>query len=240
MKQSWMALLVFISTIECVAVEISWKDSQTSSHLVADGALFFLRAVSSGKVEVQNDALELSENDFPPDLWKALEACKTSAQVYSLMKKEAFARLYSENSRKAFHVKAAIPETLKELEALYAFQDKASGWTRSVVKKSNVKAHKRVLYRAPASVGEISIAQTVYEPTEEGVHQVRETEVIARREGEDEWDFYAYDEKGTLATTSTFATKKGKDLVAPVPVTCLTCHYDAKDRLFTNEPSSGR
>ena len=89
----------------------------------------------------------------------------------------------------------------------------------------------RIIYRRKS--GGLSISQTL-----DAAGAVRETEIIKKRSHSENWDFYVYDEKGSLALQSTFSTvgDKPRDISAPVPITCLNCHYDTKARVFENTP----
>jgi hypothetical protein len=129
------------------------------------------------------------------------------------------------------HSRFIIPATLDELEHLYSFHS----WKRELIENSLIKGTRRVIYRSPKPWPYISIAQTETSPNQ----TIRETEIIIPREDlSGQYDFYAYDGEGKLTRTSSFHTSHGKDITAPVPFTCLACHYNGAQGVFHRSPDS--
>lgn len=133
-------------------------------------------------------------------------------------------------SRRSYHSRFPVPDTLPELQNLYQF----NRWEKQTIELSAVKGAQRIIYRSPKSFHPISIAQTKL-----ANNSIRETEIIIAREDLSEhFDFFTYNEKGELTQTSLFYSQNGKNVLAAVPYTCLTCHYDGKSGLFQTLPSS--
>lgn len=133
-------------------------------------------------------------------------------------------------TRQTFHSRFIVPETLKELEDYYQFKY----WAKETIGLSPVKGTQRIIYRSKKNLYPISIAQT-----QRSNGTIRETElIIAREDLSQQFDFYAYNEKGFLTQTSLFQSQNGKEVQASVPYTCLTCHYDSHERTFQTSPSS--
>jgi len=133
-------------------------------------------------------------------------------------------------TRQIFHARFIVPDSLNELEDYYQFKN----WAKETVELSLVKGTRRIIYRSPKALYPISIAQT---QRLDGT--IRETElIIAREDLSQQFDFYAYNEEGLLTQTSLFHSKKGKEVQASVPYTCLTCHYNSHERAFQTAPNS--
>jgi hypothetical protein len=122
------------------------------------------------------------------------------------------------------HGAAALPETLEEFISRSGYRS----WPRETVELSGVKKRTRIIYRSP----ELRVAETLDPPP---ARTVRETEVIQRRPGQDQWDFYVYGRDGRLTEASLF---DGPSRPAPVPMACMACHYDRSAHAFTAEPLS--
>lgn len=134
------------------------------------------------------------------------------------------------DSRKLFHTQFPVFESVKDLHNHYHFEE----WKSELIETSSVKGLNRIIYRSPQNIHPISISQTI-KPNGD----IRETELIIGREDlSRQFDFFAYDQKGTLRKTSVFHSKNGKEVEASVPYTCLTCHYDGNDRIFQTSPTS--
>jgi hypothetical protein len=121
----------------------------------------------------------------------------------------------------------APPSDLRSFLKSVQFVRTSSRWRKRTV-QSRVKAAKRVIYRLVTTGDElgISIAET----------ENRETEIAVEIEKNGNWNYFVYDEKGKLAGQSLFASVAGKNILAPAPLTCLTCHYDRSKRLFVQLP----
>lgn len=138
----------------------------------------------------------------------------------------------------------SIPETLEAFWEAIGLEDEVFSeplqhkwttsdstlWRRRFIAKSSVKGKSRTLWRrkANADTPAVSIAQT----------DSRETEIAVQRKGSRDWDFFVYDEEGKLSAKSVFATRTGKNVTGPAPLTCLTCHYNREGRTFGNLPLS--
>jgi hypothetical protein len=126
------------------------------------------------------------------------------------------------------HGAEALPETLAEFEARTQFRS----WDGYLVDGSSVKEG---LDRQIWSSASLSVAQTL-EPAEGSApRRVRETEVIQGRPGTRHADFYVYDAQGTLSVTSHFRDPKRG---APVPMTCMNCHFNEQTRAYSFAPAS--
>jgi hypothetical protein len=218
-------------------VEIDLPAERATSNIVRDVTVHLLEGISSSTVgepaTYAPNEIEIQENDLPVSLYKELSAAKPipASSVFSLFKKtskDSAAAHYQLRSREKFHAKE-IPDTLADFERLDPFP--GTGFTKTVMKHSRVKNAARIIYRRRS--GGLSIAQTF-----DSAGAVRETEIIKKRSHSENWDFYVYDHTGDLTLQSTFSTvaEKPRDISAPVPITCLNCHYDAKARVFENTP----
>ena len=103
-------------------------------------------------------------------------------------------------------------------------------WTSEVIAPSLVKKKTRIIYRSPESfVRAISVAQTLDADSEDMNARVLETEVaIDRNDGSGNADFYSYNARGHLSTTSQFPVGERQ-----VPAFCLGCHFQASSETFT-------
>jgi hypothetical protein len=116
----------------------------------------------------------------------------------------------------------AIKPTVAEFKAVTRFEE----WDQTIVEVSMVKRMTRRIFRSPEGfLPVISVAQTLETQTGDPAAPVRETEVGVKREGSEDWDFYAYDSAGKLSETSTFPAGE-----RPSPRICISCHYDAGSR----------
>jgi hypothetical protein len=218
-------------------VEILLPVEKAKGNIVRDATVFLLEGISDSTVGEPaaygaND-IRIQQNDLPTSLYKELSAAKSvsAATVFSLFKKttpDSAAAHYQLRSREKFHAKE-IPDTLADFQKLDAFP--GASFAKTVMKHSRVKNAARILYRRKS--GGLSIAQTL-----DAAGAVRETEIIKKRSHSENWDFFVYDEKGALALQSTFSTigDKPRDISAPVPLTCLNCHYDSDARVFEKTP----
>ncbi len=107
------------------------------------------------------------------------------------------------------------------------WQTSTSGkWKRRLIAKSVAKGLPRWIYRHikkdKTDIG-ISVAKTQ-----------NETEFAIQRAGSNDWDFFAYNDKGELSAESKFVSSTGKTITAPAPLTCLSCHYHRGTRTFRN------
>jgi len=236
-----LGFLVFsLFSVVCHAggpVEIALPAERAKSNIVRDVTVYMLEGISTSTVGepaayTPND-IQLQENDLPVSLYKELSASKPipANSVFSLFKKttkDSAAAHYQQRSREKFHAKE-IPDTLADFEKLDPFP--GSHFTQTNVKHSRVKNAARTIYRRKS--GGLSISQTL-----DTAGAVRETEIIKKRSHSENWDFYVYDHAGKLALQSTFSTvgDKPRGITAPVPITCLNCHYDTKARVFENTP----
>lgn len=236
-----VGVLVFLfCCVVCHAgdpVEIDLPAERATSNIVRDVMVHLLEGISTSTVGepasyTSNDIL-IQQNDLPISLYKELSVTKPipASSVFALFKKttkDSAAAYYQLRSREKFHPKE-IPDALADFEKLDPFP--GTGFTKTLMKHSRVKNAARTIYRRKS--GGLSIAQTF-----DSSGAVRETEIIKKRSHSENWDFYVYDHRGNLALQSTFSTvaDKPRDISAPVPITCLNCHYDAKARVFENTP----
>lgn len=156
--------------------------------------------------------------------FKEFSHCNTPAEAFKILKPLFTTSTYLA-SRKWHHVRFPIPDTLKEFERQYSFTQ----WQKEVITQSSIKGYKRIIFRNDRSFPNISVAQTTLPDSE----TARETEVIISREDlSGQSDFFAYNEVGELVSHSLFHNSKGTDIKAPVPYTCLTCHYRSAEGVF--------
>jgi hypothetical protein len=117
---------------------------------------------------------------------------------------------------------------------------KSGLWKRRRITSSKVKGTSRVLFRSiprNSSDSEISIAQTWKGPSIDSL-TLRETEVAIQHSQSENWNFFVFKSDGTLSAQSTFVSSKGKEVIAPAPLSCLTCHYNREAGTFTRLPLS--
>jgi hypothetical protein len=238
-----MRLGVLVFSLFCAVsyggdpVEIVLPAQRATSNIVRDATVHMLEGISDSTVGEPDsyvaNAIQIQQNDLPSSFYKELSATKSisATTVFSLFKKttvDSAAAHYQKRSREKFHAKE-IPDSLADFEKLDPFP--GTSFTKTVMKHSRVKNAARIIYRRKS--GGLSISQTL-----DAAGGVRETEIIKKRSHSENWDFYVYDEKGSLALQSTFSTvgDKPRDISAPVPITCLNCHYDTRARVFENTP----
>lgn len=191
-----------------------------------------LKIIESGSTDLKDWVMVPASAVYPGSISSFRKASREDSEIKvfqifkDLLKAPAYLKV-----RSWHHSRFIIPPTLEELERLYSFR----GWRRELVEKSAVKGTRRVIYRSPKPWPYISIAQTETAPD----NIVRETEIIIAREDlSGQYDFYAYNSEGKLAQTSSFHTSHGKDITAPVPFTCLACHYNGTQGVFQRSPDS--
>ena len=189
----------------------SFMDPQTGGFVTSDSEL-----------QGSEELVLIPKSSISRHLWPTFDQVSNATsplESFQILKR----LISSENywtARKLHHSHFPVYDTVRELENFYHFTD----WPSECVSPSSVKGSDRVLYKSPSHFPKISIAQTVVKNS----RFVRETEMIIEREySQGQFDFYAYNSQGNLSLTSTFHTSKGKDITAPVPYTCLTCHYSA-------------
>ncbi len=161
-------------------------------------------------------------------VFKEASRQETSASVFELLK-NLLATQPTLNARHLHHSRFPVPENVNQLQSQFSYRS----WDREVIEVSSVKGTQRTIYRSPSDLPEISISEThvISDDT------VRETELIISREDlSGQFDFFAYDQKGLLTQTSLFHSQNGKKVSAPVPYSCLTCHYDGTRGVFQRNP----
>jgi hypothetical protein len=242
----WVLLLVGLAGPLAMGQEVLIRLPKASPvegrNLIRDAARYFLLGMVTGELP-DEDSFALDEERLPPGLQALVrERQLTAVDLYAAFKKPSenprlFAD-YRDRTRERWHRANPIPDTLKAFRDKYPFDDEKAGWNKRTIKKSAVKQRTRVIYRKVDANFSISLSQT--HETVDGNQNapVRETEIAIRREGVEDWDYFVYDREGNLADTSTFSRVENvAGVAAPSPVSCLTCHYDPKDRHFVEFPS---
>lgn len=204
-------------------INIQLPKETKGANFLRDGVLFFLSAIYDGDLpESESSQITLSRAKLPKGFndFFDKETIEASTLYVSLKNEEAVKNLYLTS--------VSVPKTLAEFEKKTQFKKES----KKIIEKSEVKGYTRILYRGET----FSVAQTHL--TQEGKEEaeVRETEVIRKREKGEQWDFFAYNKKGELALSSTFLTKTKSEVEGPTPVTCMACHYDSENRRFQQLP----
>lgn len=199
-----------------------------------DAMIYMMESLSHKSLEEKSltageeklfDYFLINENDLPNeelDFFAELSQKKNYLAVYSLLKRRNQNGLSAELIA-SFHRTYPLPNTLKEFTKLYPFRT----WSCWQKKPSKIKGHRRDLCRSPDTHHPISVAQTIIED------EVRETEVIIKREGKSRhFSFAVYNKEGLLSDESEFQTVKNKSVILKSPYVCITCHYNSKNRSF--------
>jgi len=199
-----------------------------------DSLVYMLTAFvkTNSALKVQTEMLRVNceaVSDEAQSVFAELSEMSSYLEVYSRLKQFLKTGAYL-RAQKIRHPDFFLGTQLSVLEKELDFKS----WQNRIVALSKVKGKKRVLYHSPNGMPEMSIAQTV---ENEGV--IRETEVILKREDNSgHYDFYAYDKDGKPTNESIFFNAQNKNVVGPVPHTCMSCHYDGRTRTFQADPAS--
>ena len=120
---------------------------------------------------------------------------------------------------------ALISDTL----AQFSKSTRYKSWPKEIIMRSTAKQKTRVIYRSPGPnpIG-LSVAETYESVIGDLTAPLIETEVaMDRSDGSGNADFYSYNSKGQLSTTSLFPSGPRQ-----VPGFCMGCHYSIETKTF--------